>query len=265
MKGLNYLEETETRIGRVSEMDKKNYLIVGASSGIGKELIINLSNDENVSLIGCARRMSKLDEVQKLVKTDCIMMQCDVRDYNSVEALFERIRSENIKLDGLVYCAGISYVKPLKVMKAGELDEVFRTNVFGFYEMCRQFQSIKISNNGASIVGISSYAAFLQESGLSAYAMTKAAMNVQASVLSKEFTKRQIRINTVMPAIVESKMASEDNEWTEEQLDRVRERQAYGAIPISQVVECIKFLLSEKSSYITGSSIPIGAGYKGGT
>ncbi len=244
-------------------MEKKYILIVGASSGIGKELLIRLAGQRDTYVIGCARRIEKLEEVSKLIDSDHLMIQCDVCDNDSINRLFETIKNKDIKLDGMVYCAGICPVKPIKVMRSGEIEEVFKTNVFGFYEMCRQFQSVKISNSCSSIVGISSYAAELKEAGLSAYAMSKAAMNVQVVSLSKEFAKRKIRINTVMPAIVQSRMASDDAEWTEEELDSVKEKQNYGAIPISQVIESILFLLSENSSYITGTSITLGAGYKG--
>ena len=96
-----------------------------------------------------------------------------------------------------------------------------------------------------------------------AYAMTKEEMNVQTQILAQEFLKRKIRINTVMPAHVMSKMAEDNNEWTEEEIDLVNKKQPLGIIPIENVVQVVKFLLSEDAKYITGQAIAINAGYRG--
>ena len=146
-------------------------------------------------------------------------------------------------------------------MEENELQDMFQINVFAFYEMCRYFSQVSVSNKGACIVGVSSYAAVSKEAGMSAYAMTKESMNVQTQVLAQEFLKRKIRINTVMPAHVMSKMAEDENTWTEEELEIVKCKQPLGIIPIDNVVKVIKFLLSRDAQYITGQSISINAGY----
>lgn len=92
--------------------------------------------------------------------------------------------------------------------------------------------------------------------------MTKEAMNVTVKVLAKEFVKRKIRLNNVLPAQVMSKMACETNDWSEDEIEEVQSFQPLGIIPIEQVVNCITFLLSEKAKFITGECIAISGGYK---
>ncbi len=65
-----------------------------------------------------------------------------------------------------------------------------------------------------------------------------------------------------MPAVVKSKMAGV-NDWTDEEIDNIQKKQTFGVIPIEQVVECVKFLLSDKSYYITGENMEISADYHG--
>lgn len=240
----------------------KYYLIVGASSGIGREMANKLSNEETTVFL-VARREEKLKEVQCELAGQSVILPCDVSREEDIEQIFEKIKIQNIKLDGMVYCAGICYTVPIKNMIRGELENMFRINVFGFYEMCRMFANRNISNKGAVIVGVSSFSSVTRETGMSAYAMSKEAMNVQVQVLAKEFAKRRLRINTVMPAIVKSKMSCEDNVWTEEELAKVRKKQPFGIIPIENVTAVIQFLMSDEASYITGETIAISAGYQG--
>ena len=162
----------------------------------------------------------------------------------------------------MVYCAGICSITPIKAMDMDALKDMFQINVFAFYQMCKCFAQRSVSEKGSVIVGVSSYAAVTREAGMSAYAMTKEAMNVQVQVLAKEFLKRKITINTVMPANVKSKMACECNDWTEKEIGNVESRQTLGIIPIEAVVNTILFLMSEAGKYITGENLAISAGYQ---
>lgn len=238
----------------------KYYLVTGASSGIGREVAKQISN-EDTTVVLVARREDKLKELQLELIGPSVVIPCDLRRSVDIKNVFDELSKKKIKLDGLVYCAGICFVKPIKIMEENELQDMFQINVFAFYEMCRYFSQVSVSNKGACIVGVSSYAAVSKEAGMSAYAMTKESMNVQTQVLAQEFLKRKIRINTVMPAHVMSKMAEDENTWTEEELEIVKCKQPLGIIPIDNVVKVIKFLLSRDAQYITGQSISINAGY----
>ncbi len=238
----------------------KYYLVTGASSGIGREVARQISN-EDTTVVLVARREDKLKELQLELIGPSVVIPCDLRRSVDIKNVFDELSKKKIKLDGLVYCAGICFVKPIKIMEENELQDMFQINVFAFYEMCRYFSQVSVSNKGACIVGVSSYAAVSKEAGMSAYAMTKESMNVQTQVLAQEFLKRKIRINTVMPAHVMSKMAEDENTWTEEELEIVKRKQPLGIIPIDNVVKVIKFLLSRDAQYITGQSISINAGY----
>lgn len=241
-------------------MKGKNILITGASSGIGREVAKQISN-KDTTVILVSRRREKLEIVRSELEGEGIVMPCDLTKNEDIAFVFETLKDMGIKLDGMVYCAGICFTKSVKVMEKDDLENMFRTNVFGFYEMCRNFQKAKVSNKGAAIVGVSSYAAVTKEMGMSAYAMTKGAMNIQVQVMAKEFLKRKIRVNTVMPAIVMSKMDTNHNIWKDEEIEWVNQKQPLGLIPIENVVRVIMFLLSEDAKYITGEALAISAGY----
>lgn len=238
----------------------KNYLIAGASSGIGRGVAKMLS-DDNTTIILVAREEEKLKRVQEELSGNSIVIPCDVTKNEDIKRVFDKLETEKVKLDGLVYCAGMCFLKTLKMMKSTDLEDMFRVNVFGFYEMCRHFSKVSVSNKNASIVGISSYAAVTKEAGLSAYAMSKGAMDIQVQALSKEFIRRKIRINSVVPARVKSKMDSDNNDWTDEEIALVNEKHPLGIIPIDDVVKAVEFLMSDAARHITGESLCISSGY----
>lgn len=241
-------------------MKGKNILITGASQGIGAG-VAQYFSELGANVILVARNKEKLERVKDNLAGEALVVPCDLAENDDIEHLFETLKAEEIKLDGMVYCAGIYFCKLLKIMEKGDLERMFRINVFGFYEMCRHFAWNSTSNKGASIVGISSYDAITREKGTSAYAMTKEAMNVQVQVLAKEFLKRRIRINTVMPALVMSKIGEDHNDWTEEEILQIKKFQPLGLIPIEDVVKAVGFLMSEDARCITGECLSISSGY----
>ncbi len=238
----------------------KYYMVTGASSGIGLEVAKQLS-DKNTTIILVARRKDLLQEVSTKLVGDSIILPCDLTKPQEIQYIFDTLKSKKIKLDGLIYCAGVHFTKSIKVMQYEDLEYIFRINVFGFYEICRHFQKVKVSNSGSVIIGVSSYAVVSKEAGLSAYVMSKEAMNIQVQILAKEFAKRKIRINTVMPAQVMSKMACENNNWSEQELESVESKQPFGIIPIENIAEIIKFLISDTAKFITGETLSVSAGY----
>ncbi len=241
--------------------DKKYILVVGASSGIGAYVAKYLSNRENVIIL-MARRHELLLSLSKELNGESIIWDCDITDYSQIESFFEYLRDKEIKLSAMIYASGICCVKPLKVMETAELERMFAVNVFGFYEMCRQFQNTKISVRGASIVAFSSYASVTKESGMSAYAMTKSAINTAVEVFAKEFSRREIRVNAILPAYTMSKMGVLVDSRTEDELNEIKKIQPLGVIPLDEIAKLIKFLISSDSNHITGSLIPISAGYR---
>lgn len=186
----------------------------------------------------------------------------DMTKSDEIEKVFLELKAKEVKLDGLVYCAGVFSQGPVKMATEDELLEMYRINTMAFYLFAKYCSMPKYSNSNCSIVTISSMASRTNEAGLSLYSMTKSAMNSAVESMSKEFIKRRIRVNAILPAEVMSKMASDTNEWTEEEIKAIRSYQPYGPIPIEQIVYCVAFLLSDYSGYITGECIGIGGGYQ---
>lgn len=239
---------------------RKAYLIVGASSGIGKVIASHLVSQDCLVVL-LSRRIDKLRELSSSWGDNVLAFECDVTKTEDISKVFNCFESHEIKFSGMIYSAGVLDVKPAKNMPDGEIENIFAVNTFGFYNMCRMFQNRKYSYDGASIVAISSYASISKERGLSAYASSKAALNTLVEVLAKEFVKRSFRVNAILPGKTMSRMGSDIDEWSQEELEERAKGQSLGIIPLKEVVELVEYLLSEKSAHITGALLPISSGY----
>lgn len=242
-------------------MKGKQILITGASSGIGRTAA-KYFDSLGAELILVARREEELKALSNQMLNPCRYISYDLDDLENIESVFSQIKEWDIKLDAMLYCAGICNTQLIKDVEYDELQKTFHVNTMAFYLMAKYFSMVKYSNKESAIVAISSISSKENEAGMSLYSMTKAAMNTAVEVMAKEFIKRKIRVNAVLPAQVMSKMGRDEDDWTEEELQEVASYQPYGAIPIEQVINCANFLLSDAAKYITGETVVISGGYK---
>ena len=93
--------------------------------------------------------------------------------------------------------------------------------------------------------------------GQSVYAASKAALNMVVKIMAKEFVRRKIRVNSIMPSYVDTPMI---HDTTKAFMDNGVENLPLGVIDPVQIAALAEFLLSDKAQYMTGASIPVSAG-----
>ena len=183
----------------------KRYLITGASSGIGKCLAIRLAK-EGASLILVGRNEERLKEtITQLSGNQHQYYLADLSKEQDFTPLFDTT-AEKVKLDGLIYSAGVGPVTPVKLLRRAVIDEVMTTNLYSFLELVRLFANKRYSNPESSIVAISSIAAVQPEKCQTVYSMSKAALNASIQSLAHELSAKRIRINSVMPGMCDTEM-----------------------------------------------------------
>ncbi len=239
------------------KMDKisnyKTILITGSTSGIGLESARYLSDlGYRVVLVG--RNEEILKNISEELKHAEYIVS-DLERTESIKEIFEHLQNEQIILDGLVHSAGYAINVPIRSSNIEHMERQMKIHYYAFVELCKYFYSRKISNDGSSIVAISSLASVTKLKGSILYASSKSALNSAVSIASKEFVKRSIRVNGLMPAYVDTRMNSELSELID-----INEKQPMGLIPPKSIAEVVEFLLSKKSQFITGAIIPISAG-----
>ena len=187
----------------------------------------------------------------------------DLNDLENIKEIFDDYGINKEKLDGLIYCAGVDAAWPVKVNSISAMQEVMNVNCFAFVEMSRIFYKKQYSNQNASIVAISSIASLTNEPGMIAYSVSKAALNSAVKTMSKEFIRRGIRVNAILPGAVKTPM-SEKKEKVFSEIEKTEENksniQPLGVIPTDIIARQIKFLLSDDSGYTTGELITVSGG-----
>lgn len=237
---------------------RKSILITGASSGIGKAVSKYLSQ-QGFYVILVARNRDKLSQAADQLCGQSLVIPYDLMDLEHIEDIFVRCRKNDIKLDGLVHCAGINRDIPVRTNEVKAMQEVTTVNYYSFVELGKFFGKRKYSNERASVVAISAMAADVCQKGMCTYSASKAALNAAVKVMGREFVKRHQRVNAIMPAFVNTPM-TERMDSALGDLDRKLEEQPLGLIEPEQIAYLVDFLISDKSSYITGACIPVSAG-----
>lgn len=235
-------------------------LISGATSGIGEELCITLSR--NTKLIVCGRSNSKLEALmKKLAFPDIHYKFCAnlaLERHNVYEKLNELISENCIPVESFIHCAGMTRIMPMKNFSPDFIDEIYNVNLFSAIEMLRVLLKKNNKINLKNVIFISSLWSVRADIGNSIYASVKGAINSLVITLAKELAP-SIRVNSVVPGAVITPM-------TREKLDKDEYRKNLeGDYPLglgkpSDVISLIEFLLSEKSSWITGQNIIIDGG-----
>ncbi len=237
-------------------MANKNILITGASSGIGKEVAIYLS-EKGATVILVGRNVVRLEEVASDIGKNVYIYPCNLCETGQIERIFQYCKEHGILLDGMVHSAGIAEPTPVRMMTMENLEKTMKINFQAFVDLGKQFYRKKYSQNDSSIVAISSIAAMRPAKGQVAYASSKAALNTAVRVMSQEFLKRKIRVNAIMPSYVATPLVSGDVGYG---MNNGIEDMPLGVIEPKQIAYLVEFLLSDKSKHITGAAIPVTSG-----
>ena len=240
-------------------LEGKTILVTGASSGIGADTAIECSK-MGATVIVTGRNEDRL--IQTLEKLDSSfganhkMIAADLTDEDSLTSLVDQIGS----IDGLVNNAGVNRVKPLTFIKEEDLEYVFKSNTWTAVNITRLLCKKKKLKKEGSVVFTSSVSAFFNAPGRALYAGSKAALTSFMRSFAVELADKGIRANAVHPGMVETKMIAEN--LTEEELqNNLREYPLNRFGKPEDVAWAIIYLLSDASSWVTGTSMVIDGGF----
>lgn len=243
---------------KLVDLSGKKILVTGASSGIGRETAILLSQlGAQVVLIG--RRESELQATLNQMVGGNHRYYCfDLAVLKDIANVVKQcVEVDGIKLNGLVHCAGISLRLPIRALNFDNMDEVMKINFYAFIELVKAYTSKNICNGG-SVVAVSSIAAQNGGAGQTIYAASKAAVDASVKTLSKELVKKNIRVNSVCPSYIKTAMYEEIKAKTGS--DSLGDSQLLGVGEPQDVANLIAFLLSDASKFVTGANYLIDGG-----
>ena len=238
-----------------------NILLTGATSGIGLETLKRLLKNKN-KVFAVARDFSKISDLVELYSDTIVPIAFDLKETENIEKIFNEINLVDEKLDALIHCAGIEETIPLTLYSPAKIKNIYEVNVFAGIELLRHFTKKKYSNDGASAVFVSSVMGVLGQPGKIGYCSTKSAVLGMVKASALEFSKRKIRVNAVLPGVVNTPMTQNlFSQISAENVEDIKAMHPLGIGEVSDVVPTIEFLISASSRWITGQNFIIDGGY----
>lgn len=244
-------------------LTNRTVVVTGASSGIGRQCAIDLSNaGANVILLG--RDKNRLSATfDSLRPGNHLSFQLDITEYDKIEPVIDETVSKIGNIDGFLSCAGIESTIPLKTMRPKIYIDHFMINVISGFELARIISKNKyICKNGASFVFVSSIMSLLGEKGKVAYCSSKSALTSGIKAMALELAPKKIRANCISPAVVETEMTKKMLETLPESFrNEIINKHPLGIGKPLDISNLVCFLISDLSTWITGSNIIIDGGY----
>jgi 3-oxoacyl-[acyl-carrier protein] reductase len=237
----------------------KNILITGVSRGLGLE-ICNVLLTLGYTVYGISRSVTP--EIEVLLNSYPTTFKYKTFDLSDTDNLTKNIKlliPNDISIHGYVNNAAAAYDDIITNIKLIELKNMFELNVYSPMILTKYaIRNMLLHKTGGSIVHISSISVHTGYKGLSMYAATKGALEAFSKNTSREWGVRGIRSNCVVSGFMETEMSSTlDGDLKE----KIKNRTSLKSLTdLTSVANTVEFLISDKSSSITGQLLHVDSG-----
>ena len=223
---------------------KKNILLIGGSSGIGLSLVNQISQDHNV-YVAC-RSNNSLPENVNYINYDVLNDELD-------SSLFPET------IDSFIYLPGSINLRPFKSLSIESFKEDLEINFIGLIKSLKSVLKNLSASNSASIVLFSTVAVQRGMPFHSSVSSSKGAIEGLAKSLAAELSPK-IRVNVIAPSLVNTPLANRflNNDIKIEKSANRHPLKRIGSA--SDIANLIDYLISDKSSWITGQIIAVDGG-----
>ena len=235
-------------------MENKVVLITGASGGIGRE-VARMFCEKGSSVILSGTKTSLLKKLANELDGDVKIIDSSLKDITNFE---KKLNGLNLNVDILINNAGITKDGLLIRMNDEDIDSVLNINLSSMIKLSRIVLKNMMKKRFGRIISISSVVGFSGNAGQTNYSASKSGIIGFTKSLALEVASRGITVNSVAPGYIMTPMT--------ENLNEDQKLTILSKIPIRRfgepkdVANAIKFLASEKSSYITGNTIHVNGG-----
>ena len=238
----------------------KNFIVVGASSGIGFQVAVELVK-AGACVLAIGRNRERLQTLQDTAEGQIVTTNLDVTTATKEtwDAILKNFIKTDGRLDGGVYTAGITGMTVLRSLDMEQARKIMDTNYWGMLGFMQAASSKRFSKEGSSYVLFSSVAAHMGPKGKLVYGASKAAISLSVKSMAREISKRGCRVNSISPGWIESPMTrSYADIATVPQ--HVQASQHLGPGNVTDISGVALFLLSDRSRWMTGTDVVVDGG-----
>ena len=236
-------------------------IVTGGSRGIGKAICLKIAEEHDYHLLinynsNETAALETLKEVEALGGTGEIL-KFDVADTNQTQKVLTEWteKNKNAIVEVIVNNAGITKDNLFMWISQDDWSSVINTSLNGFYNVTHFFINPLLRNRFGRIVNIVSVSGLKGTPGQTNYSAAKAAVIGATKALAQEIAKRNVTVNAVAPGFIETDMT---DELDQQELKKMIPANRFGKV--EEVADLVSFLVSKKSSYITGEVININGG-----
>ena len=242
------------------ELKDKVALVTGGAQGIGRTIGEELARAGahvvlgDVNLEGAQARAEAINNSGGSASA----VKIDVSNATEVREVFDFIMKDKKPVDILVNNAGITRDGLMVRMKESDWDLVLDINLKGSFLCSQQAAKQMMKQKSGAIVNIASIVGVMGNFGQANYSASKAGVIGLTKTLAREVASRGIRVNAIAPGFIDTEMTRV--------LDEEVRQKLIEQIPLARlglpedVARCVNFLVSDKSSYITGQVINLNGG-----
>ena len=242
------------------ELKDKVALVTGGAQGIGKTISEELARAGAHVVLGDVNLegAQATAEAINVSGGSASAVKIDVSNATEVREVFDFIIKDKKPVDILINNAGITRDGLMVRMKESDWDLVLDINLKGSFLCSQQAAKQMMKQKSGAIVNIASIVGVMGNFGQANYSASKAGVIGLTKTLAREVASRGIRVNAIAPGFIDTNMT--------QVLDEEVRQKLIEQIPLARlglpedVARCVNFLVSDKSSYITGQVINLNGG-----
>jgi len=238
-------------------------LVTGASRGIGRSIAL-LYAQAGATVVLSSRKWESCESVAEEIRDiggSAISVACHMGDLEAIDTMLESIQSKFGRLDVVVNNAGINpHFGSVLEVSMSAFDKAMDVNLRGPFYLTQKSMKLMQDAEGGSIINISSIAAERTSNLQGVYSMTKKALVGATKAFAKEVGSSGVRVNTILPGIVETKLASllfDDKEIYSQAMSMIP--MGRHAVP-DEMAGVALYLASPASSYMNGACLIVDGG-----
>ena len=245
--------------------NKKTALVTGASSGIGRSTAVRFA-EEGYNVAICARNESELHKTLEMINetgAEGLIITADLSVEEDIAMVLERTIEKFGRLDALVNAAGVIATGTVEDTSVNQWDMMMNINLRSVF-LLMQKAVVHLEKTKGAVVNVSSVAGTRAFPGILSYCVSKAGVDQLTRCTALELAPKGIRVNAVNPGVVRTnlhKNGGMDQDAYKAFVEHSKSTHPLGRIgEPEEVAELILFLATEKSSWITGTTVSIDGG-----